>query len=56
MIQAHEEEVQKLQRHHQSELAGQRSQIEGLQQSLVAKTQVTTLLLTTAMQLRCAST
>ncbi len=39
MIQAHEEEVQKLQRHHQTELAGQRSQINDLQQCLAENAQ-----------------
>ena len=39
MIQAHEEEVEALQRHHQTELAGQRSQMHDLQQCLAQKTQ-----------------
>ncbi len=38
MIQACEEAVQKLQRQHQTELAGQRSQINDLQQCLAEKT------------------
>jgi len=39
VIQAHEEEVQDLQCQHQTESAGQRSQISDLQQCLAEKTQ-----------------
>lgn len=39
MMQAHEEAVQKLQHQHQTELAGQSSQINDLQQCLAEKTQ-----------------
>lgn len=38
VIQAHEEEVEALQRHHQAQLAGQRSQMHDLQQCLAQKT------------------